>query len=381
MTAPGVPRTMANAPTGAKLTSFGDARSVADSGCGGQSNGDPGISRQLMEAANVAYKPGVLVTVGWDLTIPHPDDNENTGVRIAIHYSPEDSFENNVLYGCLEGDEGCDVGNTDNNQRIKSAQPLTGTAQRIAVALPEGKTCTYCTIQFLWAARQDGGFYLGCTDISITTDGGPADFNAVPDQTGKALSTLVVDENGNVTDVSEGGGSSVGVVIGVICGVLAFLIIGYCLYKRMKSGGGGVSLQGKPPPPGAESGAAGLPAGWSAAVDPTSGRTYYVNATTGQTSWEPPAAPAQTTSATSIPPAAPGMQAGAPPLPAGWSAAVDPNSGQTYYMNSITGQTSWEPPVRNHDRVCPDLWAQEERCRRVVLQKGPRFDQDQRLPN
>ncbi len=43
-----------------------------------------------------------------------------------------------------------------------------------------------------------------------------------------------------------------------------------------------------------------LPAGWTAAVDPTSGRTYYVNATTGQTSWEVPTE----TPATSVAPVA-----------------------------------------------------------------------------
>lgn len=38
----------------------------------------------------------------------------------------------------------------------------------------------------------------------------------------------------------------------------------------------------------AQNATSALPAGWTAAVDPTSGRTYYVNATTGQTSWEVP---------------------------------------------------------------------------------------------
>ena len=30
--------------------------------------------------------------------------------------------------------------------------------------------------------------------------------------------------------------------------------------------------------------------------------------------------------------------------PAGWQSAVDPSSGKTYYVNSMTGQTSWEMP-------------------------------------
>ena len=40
-----------------------------------------------------------------------------------------------------------------------------------------------------------------------------------------------------------------------------------------------------------------------------------------------------------------GGGAPAPPsLPAGWQSAVDPSSGKTYYVNSMTGQTSWEMP-------------------------------------
>jgi len=49
----------------------------------------------------------------------------------------------------------------------------------------------------------------------------------------------------------------------------------------------------------AQNASASLPAGWTAAVDPGSGRTYYVNATTGQTSWEvPTATPSQPVAAT-----------------------------------------------------------------------------------
>eukprot|EP01062_Namystynia_karyoxenos_P033120 TRINITY_DN24377_c3_g1_i1.p1 TRINITY_DN24377_c3_g1~~TRINITY_DN24377_c3_g1_i1.p1 ORF type:complete len:349 (+),score=99.77 TRINITY_DN24377_c3_g1_i1:114-1049(+) len=33
-----------------------------------------------------------------------------------------------------------------------------------------------------------------------------------------------------------------------------------------------------------------------------------------------------------------------PPLPPGWVAAVDPNSGCTYYANPETGESAWEPP-------------------------------------
>jgi hypothetical protein len=31
-------------------------------------------------------------------------------------------------------------------------------------------------------------------------------------------------------------------------------------------------------------------------------------------------------------------------LPADWEVAVDPNSGRPYYFNRVSGETSWEPP-------------------------------------
>ena len=33
-------------------------------------------------------------------------------------------------------------------------------------------------------------------------------------------------------------------------------------------------------------------------------------------------------------------------LAAGWSPVLDEQSGQTYYMNSQTGESQWEPPLR-----------------------------------
>ena len=71
--------------------------------------------------------------------------------------------------------------------------------------------------------------------------------------------------------------------------------------------------------------------GWTEEVDQGSGQTYFYNDETGETSWEPP----------------PGLQAGGGgggALPAGWAALVDEGSGQTYYLNEQTGESSWDPP-------------------------------------
>ena len=51
--------------------------------------------------------------------------------------------------------------------------------------------------------------------------------------------------------------------------------------------------QAAPPAAAAAAAAPALPAGWTSAVDPSSGRTYYCNTATKQTTWEHPAAPAQ----------------------------------------------------------------------------------------
>lgn len=78
----------------------------------------------------------------------------------------------------------------------------------------------------------------------------------------------------------------------------------------------------------------GLPPGWESAQDPASGKTYYFNRATNETSWTPPAAPA-------APPPAPAM----PSLPPGWESAQDPASGKTYYFNRATNETRWDPPM------------------------------------
>jgi len=65
-----------------------------------------------------------------------------------------------------------------------------------------------------------------------------------------------------------------------------------------------------------------LPSDWVEALDPTSGQVYYYNSVTHETSWEYPGAP----------------------LPDDWVETTDPSSGQVYYYNSVTQETSWERP-------------------------------------
>jgi len=100
--------------------------------------------------------------------------------------------------------------------------------------------------------------------------------------------------------------------------------------NRYSPYGGAPAGYGAPQPAygGGYGGPPALPPGWEQITDPSSGRPYFCNRQTGQSSWEPPAA----------------APAGPPPLPYGWEQVTDPSSGKPYFCNRQTGQSSWEPP-------------------------------------
>lgn len=64
---------------------------------------------------------------------------------------------------------------------------------------------------------------------------------------------------------------------------------------------------------------------WVETVDPTSGQIYYYNTITNETSWTKPSTEAA--------------------LPENWVETLDPSSGRAYFYNSVTQETSWERPV------------------------------------
>merc|ERR1712151_437890 len=78
-----------------------------------------------------------------------------------------------------------------------------------------------------------------------------------------------------------------------------------------------------------------LPPGWEQATDPASGRPYYANRSTGETSWTPPPAqPLAMPTALPVQPVAPELTAAAAGgLPQGWEQTIDPASGRPYYFN------------------------------------------------
>jgi len=135
-----------------------------------------------------------------------------------------------------------------------------------------------------------------------------------------------------------------------------------------------------------------LPSGWTEVTDPSSGKTYYYNESTGTTSWENPSMEPQSQedanskNASTEPsvdaerdildpdekgdsgrveengptdpevendpaeevendPTEQAVSTPADPLPRGWVEMSDPNSGQAYYYNEDTGATSWDIPT------------------------------------
>lgn len=86
-----------------------------------------------------------------------------------------------------------------------------------------------------------------------------------------------------------------------------------------------------------ESEVSGLPEGWEAILDPSSGEYYYYNWNDGRTTWDKPPNRALTPNESN-------STQSDDRLPEHWFAVDDPSSGDTYYYNELTNETSWERP-------------------------------------
>jgi hypothetical protein len=158
------PAPRALAAPGIKLTPFSAARATANSGCGGAAN----TGSNLISIPQTAFRPGATVNVRWRLTIPHPLDNSDTGVRVAVHYDDTDSFSCNIVAGGLAGDPGFVV--PASVVPAGTGDEVRGEEVVHTITLPN-KLCNRCVLQWAWAARRDGGYYMSCADIAITQDG------------------------------------------------------------------------------------------------------------------------------------------------------------------------------------------------------------------
>ena len=105
---------------------------------------------------------------------------------------------------------------------------------------------------------------------------------------------------------------------------------------------------GAPPPLPARDDTKKLPAGWEAKMSAKTNSPYYLNTVTGESQTEFPIASATPDEAAGPPPvpaAAVPEVASEKKLPAGWETAVSRSSGDTYYVNTATGETTYDFPT------------------------------------
>ena len=115
---------------------------------------------------------------------------------------PGDSFQENILAGGVEGDNPPLGGTRPALRRRRRradcravevddphATVQNGDLVSHTVTLPD-KECDYCTLQWVWAAEQDGGSYIGCADIAIKANGQLPNYAALPSQQGNKLNNV-----------------------------------------------------------------------------------------------------------------------------------------------------------------------------------------------
>ncbi|XP_032058461.1 rho GTPase-activating protein 27 [Aythya fuligula] len=80
---------------------------------------------------------------------------------------------------------------------------------------------------------------------------------------------------------------------------------------------------------------------WETHMDTDSGHLFYYNPVTGETTWDCPFEQAEDGVS---PAASPTSSLAHSPQFAEWGQYVDEASGQAFFYNSVTGETSWDPP-------------------------------------
>jgi len=127
-----------------KYTPYNDAVKLAT--CGNDPDAKPIVA---------TYTEGQEITVTWEITIPH---TSAPGVRIALKKQNSDSFDAGTIL--VSGLEASTPANTRGDYSA-------------TVKLPAGVTCESCVLQWVWQSQSDGGFYIGCADVTIKAGDGP----------------------------------------------------------------------------------------------------------------------------------------------------------------------------------------------------------------
>ena len=103
----------------------------------------------------------------------------------------------------------------------------------------------------------------------------------------------------------------------------------------------------------AEHGITGEGGGWTEATT-DDGSVYYVNDTTGETSWEKPAAGAGANAVAQKKTDSTAVDAKGAEIAALWVEAKT-DDGRTYYVNTLTDETSWERPSAMDENAAESL--------------------------
>ncbi|XP_055645687.1 LOW QUALITY PROTEIN: rho GTPase-activating protein 27 [Falco peregrinus] len=92
---------------------------------------------------------------------------------------------------------------------------------------------------------------------------------------------------------------------------------------------------------------------WETHTDTESGHLFYYNPVTGETTWDCPFGQAEDGVSPAASPAS--SLTHSPEFPA-WEQYVDEASGQAFFYNSVTGETSWDPPPRGDGGSSQDMY-------------------------
>ena len=102
-----------------------------------------------------------------------------------------------------------------------------------------------------------------------------------------------------------------------------------------------------------------LPEGWEAGTSTTTGETYYINTLNDERTWDRP-----TQTAAEVVAAA--AESG---LPAGWKCKVSGSTGETYYFNTETGETQWDRPMTKESDPLGEIFEHADMGKKGFLDK------------
>lgn len=92
---------------------------------------------------------------------------------------------------------------------------------------------------------------------------------------------------------------------------------------------------------------------WETHTDTDSGHLFYYNPVTGETTWDCPFGQAEDGVS---PVASPASSLAHSPEFSEWERHMDEASGQAFFYNSVTGETSWDPPHAGDGSSSQDMY-------------------------